>query len=448
VRPGLASVRTAQAIAAAKGTLGASQVATSLDTVAADLSSQITATAKLADSLAEISVHPLAAKARTLTDGLAVLQANLQQLSGSVSTLTGSTDAVQGALAKLDGGTASLGAGVHQLAAGVAGVSDSVAASRQRSDTLVRGLSGAQGELAGLTPAERGASARSGTGGASPSVIDSGYFVLAALDGRGGAGTGLNVDRGGQAARVLIVPRIAPSDPRAPALYRRLTAVAQRFARATGSDAAVGGSSALLLDYERQARTRFPLIVLVLALATTMLLAVLLRSLLVPVIGVALTLLTVGATIGLMGTFFAGRLDATTVIAVFAVMFALSIDYQVFIVGRIREEFDRCGDAQAAVVAGLRSTAHVVTGAAVSMLAVFTAFATTDVPSIRQFGVGLAIAVALDATVVRLVVLPAALKLAGRRAWGPLSPRRGAAPARTTRGRSVPPDARAAAATR
>lgn len=447
VRPGLASVRTAQAISAAKGTIAASQVATSLDTVAADLNAQIASTSRLADSLAKISVHPLAAKARTLTAGLATLKANLEQLSGSVSTLTGSTDAVQGALAKLDGGTATLGAGVHRLAAGVAGVTDSVAASRRRSDTLVRGLNGAQGELAGLSPGQRGAT-RAGTDGTSPSVIDSGYFVLAALDGRGG-GTGLNVDRGGQAARVLIVPRIAPSDPRAPALYRRLTAAAQRFGRATGTDTAVGGSSALLLDYERQAHTRFPLIVLVLALATTLLLAVLLRSLLVPVIGVALTLLTVGATIGLMGTFFAGSLDATTVIAVFAVMFALSIDYQVFIVGRIREEFDRGADAQAAVMAGLRSTAHVVTGAAVSMLAVFMAFATTDVPSIRQFGVGLAIAVALDATVVRLVVLPAALKLAGRRAWGPaVSPPRSGAPARTARARSVPPDARAVVAPR
>jgi RND superfamily putative drug exporter len=144
----------------------------------------------------------------------------------------------------------------------------------------------------------------------------------------------------------------------------------------------------------------------------------------------------VGATLGLLSLGFggqnpllggAGDLDAVAVTAVFGVIFALSIDYQVFIVGRIREEFLSCGDARLAIDRGLARTARVVTGAALSMFGVFIAFAMTDIASVRQFGTGLAIAVVLDATVVRLVLLPAMLRRAGSRAWPrPATPARGA----------------------
>ncbi|CAB4910628.1 unannotated protein [freshwater metagenome] len=416
VRANTSAVKVAQALEAVKARVKASQVATQLDTVAAGLNDQIVATNTLAQRLGSASIRPLAKRARELTKGLAQLQTGLRGLSGSVSDLSGGAGGFQTALSRLDGGAGRLEGGVQQLKAGVSGVAASVDASRERSDGLVRGLTGARTELESVST---GSAAPAGAGGrsATSKAIDSGYFVLAALDGQGSA-TGLNVERGGQAARVVVVPRTPPSDPRTAALYRRLTERAAAFSEDTGSQAAIGGPAAQLIDYEQAADARFPLIVLVLAVATTLLLAVLLRSIVVPLIGVGLTLLTVGATLGAMGLLFGGGLDATTVIAVFAVMFALSIDYQVFILGRIREEFDRRRDPEAAIAAGLASTAHVVTGAGVSMLAVFLAFASADVPGLRQFGLGLAIAVALDATVVRLVVLPAALKLAGRFAWG------------------------------
>lgn len=420
VRANNAAVRVAKALEAAKARVKGSQVAASLDTVATGLNEQIVTTDQLARKLNAVSIKPLAAKARELTRGLATLQAGLQELSGNVSGLSGGAGGFRAALDRLDGGAGTLGEGVQKLKAGVSGVASSVDASRKQSDGLVRGLTGAKSELEGVTTASA-KTTKPGEPSATSRAIDSGYFVLAALDGKDGDGasaTGLNVERGGQAARVVVVPRYGPSDPRTAALYERLAETAATFATKTTSDAAIGGPAAQLIDYEQAADERFPLIVLVLALATTLLLAVLLRSVVVPVIGVLLTLLTVAATLGAMALIFGGGLDATTVIAVFAVMFALSIDYQVFILGRIREEFDRRRDAEEAIIAGLASTAHVVTGAAVSMLAVFLAFATADVPGLRQFGLGLAIAVALDATVVRLVVLPAALKLAGRFAWG------------------------------
>ena len=139
-----------------------------------------------------------------------------------------------------------------------------------------------------------------------------------------------------------------------------------------------------------------------------------------------LNLLAVGATLGLLALLFQGsapllggpgEIDAIAVTAIFGVVFALSMDYQVFILSRVREEWLRSGDEEQALEVGMSRTARVVTGAALSMLGVFFAFALADVASLRQFGVGLAIAVVIDATLIRLVLLPAALRFAGDYAW-------------------------------
>jgi RND superfamily putative drug exporter len=262
---------------------------------------------------------------------------------------------------------------------------------------------------------------------ASASFFESGYFLLAALEsGNGGNAFGVNVDQGGQGARIVVVPRHPASDPRTQALYERLQAMSARLGKKLGADAAVGGPAAVLSDYDAAATRRLPLIVLVLTLVTALLLAALLRSIVVACIGVALNLLAVGATLGLLALLFQGdapllggpgEIDAVAVTAIFGVVFALSIDYQVFIVSRVREEWLRTGDAAHAVQVGLSRTARVVTGAALSMLGVFLAFGLSDVASLRQFGVGLAIAIVIDATLVRLVLLPAALNLAGSAAW-------------------------------
>ncbi len=165
---------------------------------------------------------------------------------------------------------------------------------------------------------------------------------------------------------------------------------------------------------------------LVLVLVAALLLAIMLRAPGVACIGVVLNLLAVGATLGLLRLLFQGdapllggpgEIDAVALTAIFGVVFALSIDYQVFIVSRVREEWLRGADAASAVQLGLARTARVVTGAALSMLGVFLAFGLADIASLRQFGVGLAIAIVIDATLVRLVLLPAALRLAGTRAW-------------------------------
>jgi RND superfamily putative drug exporter len=374
-----------------------------------------------------------ASEAARLTTAVGRLAANadaitkrVRSLGGSVGTLAQGGDSLVNALDQLDGGADKLSSAVGAVGAGVDGLANGVRSGEQRSGELssglrdassaVRGLSGSKGEAASPQPAK-----------ATASFFDSGYFLLAALEsGNGDAPFGVNVDKGGQGARIVVVPRYPASDPRTQALYARLRASAAHLGQTLGAETAVGGPAAVLSDYDAASRHRLPLIVLVLTLVTALLLAALLRSVVVAGIGVVLNLLAVGATLGLLRLLFQGdtpllggpgEIDAVAVTAIFGVVFALSIDYQVFIVSRVREEWLRTGDAAAAVQLGLARTARVVTGAALSMLGVFFAFGLADVASLRQFGVGLAIAVIIDATLVRLVLLPAALHLAGDWAW-------------------------------
>ena len=132
-----------------------------------------------------------------------------------------------------------------------------------------------------------------------------------------------------------------------------------------------------------------------------------------------------GAAFGILALLFQGSgpfndpgfIDAVSASGIFCVLFGLSIDYQVFLITRMREGWDQTGSTRSAIAYGLEKTAGVVTGAAAIMLGVFSAFSVTDVTSIKQFGLGLAIAVLIDATVVRLVLLPAAMRLCGRWCW-------------------------------
>jgi RND superfamily putative drug exporter len=169
-----------------------------------------------------------------------------------------------------------------------------------------------------------------------------------------------------------------------------------------------------------------PLLIGTLMLVTFLMLAFVFRSLLAPLVSVLLNLVTVGAAFGALSLLTGGHnpllggpgyVDALSVSAMFTAIFALSIDYQVFLLMRMREGFLRTGNVNDGVDYGVARTKRVVAGAAAIMAGVFLAFSTADATTIRQLGVGLALAVIIDATVVRLVLLPAALRLGGRFTW-------------------------------
>jgi RND superfamily putative drug exporter len=167
------------------------------------------------------------------------------------------------------------------------------------------------------------------------------------------------------------------------------------------------------------------LLILALAGVTYLVLVGVLRSLLLPALAVGLNLLTVAAAFGVLVLLFEGSaplggpgfLDAIMVSGVFSIVFGLSIDYEVFLLARMREGYALTGTTDGAIAYGLRHTAGVVTGAALIMTGVFVAFALSPIASMRQLGVGLTVAVLIDATLVRLVLLPAAIRLCGRASW-------------------------------
>jgi RND superfamily putative drug exporter len=199
----------------------------------------------------------------------------------------------------------------------------------------------------------------------------------------------------------------------------------------------VTGPAAKVVDYQASVAGRLPIAVAILLLATTALLYALTGSLVVPVKAVVMNLLTLAATLGVLKLIFqdgwlagvlgfepAGALDLTTPVLLFVLTFGLSMDYEVFLLSRIKEEWDRTGDNDWSVLAGLERSGRVVTAAAACMGIVFLGFATGQLVAVKELGVGMTVAVLLDVTVVRGLLLPAVMTLMAGRNWWPARPPR------------------------
>jgi putative drug exporter of the RND superfamily len=266
----------------------------------------------------------------------------------------------------------------------------------------------------------------------SPRLFDSGFLPVAAVSGsrlRDRQPTQLLLDtrHGGSVGSIQVLPNVPTNDPRTDRLVDRIRDAVADFRKQSGVEAATGGAAAQLVDYKSVTNTRIPLLVIGICLVTYLMLVPILRSLLLPAIALVLNLITVGMGFGILVLLFAvgdepllggaGSLDVIAVAAIFAITFALAIDYQVFLLTRMREEFVRTQSNDAAIEFGISKTAAVVTGAALIMIAVFSAFALARFVTIKMFGVGLATAVLIDATLIRLVMLPALMRLFGLNTW-------------------------------
>ena len=202
-------------------------------------------------------------------------------------------------------------------------------------------------------------------------------------------------------------------------IYRLREAVAA--AAPDGVDVNVGGTTAQQADFrDTISDSMWKILLFVLGLSYVVLL-VLLRSAVLPLKAVVMNLLSVGAAYGVLKLVF-GEVDAITPPLVLAIVFGLSMDYEVFLLSRIRERYNATGDNRRAVAEGLSTSARVITSAAVIMAAVFLVFVFTGLPSIQQLGLGSAVAIAIDATLVRLVLVPAAMELLGQWNWWLPSP--------------------------
>lgn len=187
----------------------------------------------------------------------------------------------------------------------------------------------------------------------------------------------------------------------------------------------VGGSTAAAIDFSDIMIEKAPLFLLFVVGLSLLLLMLVFRSILIPIKAAILNLLTIGASLGVVAWIFqegmfgisAGPVEAFVPVMAFAIIFGLSMDYEVFLMSRMREEWSRTGDAQEAVRRGLASTGGVVTAAAAIMMAVFGSFVVDDARLLQQFGIGMAVAIFIDAFVIRCLLVPAVMKVMGRGAW-------------------------------
>jgi RND superfamily putative drug exporter len=236
---------------------------------------------------------------------------------------------------------------------------------------------------------------------------------------------------GGTAAVIQVIPTSSPQAVQTTDLVTHLRdQVVPQVVDGTPVVVHVGGLTAATIDVSNKLSSRLPLFIgAVLALSFLLLLAVF-RSVLVPLKAVVMNLLSIGAAYGVIVAVFqwgwlgsvvgiskTGPIAPFIPMMMFAITFGLSMDYELFLLSRIREQYDRTHDNALAVADGLASTARVITAAALIMVIVFLSFVTGSEPTLKLFGLGLAAAIFIDATLVRMVLVPATMELLGDRNW-------------------------------
>lgn len=233
----------------------------------------------------------------------------------------------------------------------------------------------------------------------------------------------------GQVAIITVIPTSAPQDEATTDLVHRLRDEVVPESGAPGP-ILVSGLTAAGTDFTDYIASRMPVFfAIVLGLSFLLLIAVF-RSVLVPVKAVVMNVLSIGAAFGVLIAVFQwgwggeligigkpGPIEAWAPMMIFPIVFGLSMDYEVFLLSRMREEYDRTRDNATAVADGLAGTARVISAAAAIMVVVFVAFAMTPDRSLKLLGLGLAAAILVDATLVRLVLVPATMELLGDRNW-------------------------------
>jgi putative drug exporter of the RND superfamily len=236
----------------------------------------------------------------------------------------------------------------------------------------------------------------------------------------------------GSAAVLRVIPTSAPQDEATTDLVHRLRddVIPRALSDAPGAEVHVGGQTAMFIDMSDRISDRLVWFIGAVILLSVLLLTIAFRSVAVPLKAAVMNLLSIGAAYGVIVAVFqwgwlkdlVGVEETMPIVSfmpmmLFAILFGLSMDYEVFLLSRVREEYLRGRDNDAAVVEGIAATARVITSAALIMISVFAAFVLGDDPIIKMFGLGLATAVLIDATIVRIVLVPATMRLLGDWNW-------------------------------
>ncbi len=238
-------------------------------------------------------------------------------------------------------------------------------------------------------------------------------------------------NQAGNAGVLTMIPGTSPQDSRTSALVQQLrTVVVPRAIAHTSVRALVGGQTAASIDTAGLIARHLALVIAFVVLLSVLLLLAAFRSVVVPLVSALLTLLSTGAAYGVLVAVFqwgwlgsgidngaTAPVDPWIPLMLFALLFGFSMDYQVFLVSRIKEEWRNGRGDSDAVADGLAATGRVITSAAAIMICVFGAFVLGDLRVLRVIGLGMAVAVLLDATLVRMVLMPSVLQLMGRANW-------------------------------
>jgi putative drug exporter of the RND superfamily len=231
-------------------------------------------------------------------------------------------------------------------------------------------------------------------------------------------------------ATIVLFPKTGPREQETKRLLDRLREqTVAPVERATGALVSIGGQTASQEDFTSTIASKLSLFVGVVVLLSALLLMAVFRSVLIPIKAALMNLLSIGAALGFVTLVFqdgfgsqlltsgTGPVDSVLPVMLFAIVFGLSMDYEMFLVSRIHEEWLRTGEASRAVRNGLATTGRVITAAASIMIVVFISFGLGDERIIQEFGLGLAMAVLLDALIIRCLLVPALMELLGRHAW-------------------------------
>jgi RND superfamily putative drug exporter len=230
---------------------------------------------------------------------------------------------------------------------------------------------------------------------------------------------------------ISVVPEFEPQDEKTNDVVHRLrNETIPPVEESTSLNILTTGQSPIVVDFSDYVSDRLPLFIGAVLALSFLLLLVVFKSVVVPLKAVLMNLLSIGAAFGVMVAVFQwgwgisliglgreGPIEAWAPMMLFAIVFGLSMDYEVFLLSRVREEYDRTGDNARAVADGLASTGRVITAAAAIMVCVFGSFVLGELRDIKLFGFGLAVAVFIDATIVRMILVPSAMELMGRANW-------------------------------
>jgi putative drug exporter of the RND superfamily len=243
----------------------------------------------------------------------------------------------------------------------------------------------------------------------------------------------INLARGGDVAVIRAVPRWSPDSPGPLQLVTRVRDVMVPNVLETqhvNAEVVVGGLSAQIVDITAESLRKLPVVVGLVVVLSFVLLALVFRSIAIPIKAILMNVLGIAAAYGLLVVVFqegagsrifdfraTGTIQVYLPLLTFAVLFGLSMDYEVFLLGRVKEEWEKTGDNETAVERGLQRTGAVITAAAAIMVSVFAAFTFARLTEVKTLGFSLAAAVLIDATLIRIILVPAAMQLLGRWNW-------------------------------